>query len=111
MNCSDNHIPVKKHLENMTRKSGALVGLPIITVTGHTESALRCDNNHLKFEDFLALCIGVDGCGKPAIRVKKIDSCDPFFTCANNDKDPLLNQVFAYDSTTKTYALVLNETA
>lgn len=109
MNCSDNHIPINKHLENMARKSGQLVGLPIVEVSGHTDSALRCDNNHLNFSDLLALCIGVDGCGKPAIRVKIIDSCETFLSCSTTDKNPLLNQVFAYDSTEKTYALVLNQ--
>lgn len=109
MNCSDNHIPVKKHLENMARVSGALVGLPIVEVSGHAENALTCKNNHLSFSDLLALSIGVDSCGKPAIRVKFVDSCETFLTCSNSDKDPLLNQVFAYDSTLKTYALVLNK--
>lgn len=92
----------------MVRKSGVLAGLPIVAVEGHHENAVNCQKNHLSFEQLLALCIGVDGCGKPAIRVKYIDSCTPFTNCANNDKDPILNHVFAYDATLHTYALVLN---
>src|SRR6478736_1263909 len=103
MDCSTNHIPVKKHLENMVRKDGVLNGLPIVEVSGHEENAMTCDKNHLSFEMLLALCIGVDACGKPAIRVKYIDSCDTLLTCATSDKDPLFNNIFAYDSTTKTH--------
>jgi hypothetical protein len=108
MNCATNHLSVKKHLESMARKSGVLVGLPITEVEGHEENAMSCGKNHLSFEQLLALCIGVDSCGKPAIRVKYIDSCETMRNCTNNDKDPLLNQTFAYDAGRKTFALVLN---
>lgn len=92
----------------MVRKSGILAGLPIVEVEGHYENPVTCSKNHLSFTDLLALCIGVDGCGKPAIRVKIIESCTNFTNCQNNDKDPILNHVFAYDATLKTHALVLN---
>lgn len=110
MNCTDNYISVKQHLTNSTRKMGVLVGLPFFEVDSDTHelNALTCNNNHLDFAALLALCFGVDSCGDPAIRVKIIDSCEKFTTCNNNDKDPLLNQCFAYDATLKTYALVLN---
>lgn len=109
INCGDNQVPLKSYLNSMVRVAGPLSGLPIVVVTGHTENALKCDNNHLGFEDFLKLSIGVDPDGKPAIRVKYIDSATTVLDCGNNAKDPLLNQVFAYDSTAKTYALVLNK--
>lgn len=110
MNCETNHLSVKKHLNSMVRKSGVLAGLPIVEVSvGYHENAVNCGLNHLSFEQLLAKCIGVDACGKPAIRVKYIASCDVFTTCANNDKDSISNHVFAYDATLKTFALVLNK--
>ena len=92
----------------MLRVSGVLVGFPIKEVTGHTENAINCNNNHLKFEDLLKLSIGVDACNKPALRVKIITSCTTLKTCANNSDAHPLNKLFAYDATAKTYALVLN---
>jgi hypothetical protein len=95
----------------MLRKSGDLVGLPITEVTGHTENAINCDRQHLTFMDLIKLSIGVDGCGKPALRVKKIDTCTLNATCDNAVVNDNLNKIFAYDSTEKTFAIVLNETA
>jgi len=107
MNCNDSHIDLKFFLANMLRLStGGLKGLPYIIVTGHDEPAINCNNSHLTYEDLLKLSIGVDGCDKPAIRVKVIESCDPVLSCAHNTSP--LNDVFAWDPTTKTYALVMN---
>lgn len=109
MECKTNHIPLIKQLEAMLRKSGVLMGLPIVAVEGHADQALRCDNNHLTFEDLMKSSIGVDGCGKPALRVKFIDSCDTVTTCKNNVDENPLNQMFCYDATLRTYALVINQ--
>jgi hypothetical protein len=108
MDCNTSHFDLKHHLTAMLRKSGALVGLPIIEVSGHTSAAFNCDNAHFTFEDFVRASIGVDSCGKPALRVKIIDTCDVLVNCSNNvDANPL-SQMFAYDATEKTYAVVLN---
>lgn len=109
MDCTDAYIDVLKHINSMLRVSGVLIGLPIVEISGHTDNALNCDNNHLKFEDLLRLSIGVDACGKPALRVKFIASCDLNKTCSNNDVQDNLRQIFAYDSTEKTFALVINK--
>lgn len=109
MNCSDNHLPLKSHMDAMLRTSGSLAGLPIVEVDGHTENALSCGKNHLTLDDLFRASIGVDSCGKPALRVKFIASCDVKKTCTNNSVDDLLRSMFAYDSTTKTIALVLNQ--
>lgn len=112
VNCVTNHLPIMQVIKSILRKDAAtkLVGLPIVEVSGHTEPAVTCKNSHLKFEDFLSLSIGVDaGCSKPALRVKYIDSCDANTDCANNADPNPLNNIFAYDSTAKTYALVLNK--
>lgn len=108
MNCSDNHLSLKQHLDAMLRVSAPLAGLPIVEVSGHEENALKCDLNHLTLDDLFRASIGVDSCGRPAIRVKYIASCDLKKTCTNNSVDDLLRSMFAYDSTTKTIALVLN---
>lgn len=109
MNCNDNHIDVKKHINSMLRVSGVLVGLPIVAVTGHEDNAINCEKTqHLNFEQLLALSIGTDTCGKPALRVKYIESCTYKKVCANNDWDENFRSLFAYDSTLKTYALVLS---
>jgi len=109
MDCQDNHLPLKSHLDAMLRTSGDLAGLPIVEVEGHTENALSCGKNHLTLEDLFRASIGTDSCGKPALRVKFIASCDVKKTCTNNSVDDLLRSMFAYDSTTKTIALVLNQ--
>jgi hypothetical protein len=108
MECKKSHIPLNKQLEAMLRVSGVLLGLPLVEVEGHADQALRCDNNHLTFEDLVKSCIGTDSCGKPALRVKFIDSCNTKTTCKNNgDADPL-KQMFCYDASAGTYAIVLN---
>lgn len=113
MNCSDNHLPLKQHLDNMLRKSGVLNGLPIVEVANgtHTENALSCglETNHLSFDDLMRKSIGVDACGKPALRVKYIASCTYRKDCNKNDVNDNFNSMFAYDSTLKTFALVLNK--
>lgn len=111
MNCNDNHLPLKQHLDNMLRKSGVLIGLPIVEVSEgtHTENALNCGLNHLSHEDLMRKAIGVDSCGKPAIRVKYIASCTYKKDCTKNDVNDNFNSMFAYDSTLKTVALVLNK--
>ena len=107
MDCINNYISLDARLNGMLRKSGELVGLPITEVTGHT-SMVPCSHNHLTFSQLLEASIGTDGCGKPAFRVKCIDSCDLALTCAQPKG---LIDMFAYDSTAKTFALVLNKTA
>lgn len=107
MDCINNYIATDDRLNGMLRSSGELVGLPIVDVTGHT-SMVPCSHNHLTFEQLLLASIGVDGCGKPALRVKYIDSCTLAITCA---KPKGLIDMFAYDATSKTFALVLNKTA
>lgn len=109
MTCTDAHIDLMKHINSMLRVDGVLIGLPIVAVEGHTENALNCDNNHLTYEQLMKLSIGVDSCGKPALRVKFIASCDLNKSCSNNDVQDNLRQTFAYDSTLKTYALVINQ--
>ncbi len=109
MDCTTNHLPLKFQLESMLRGARLLAGLPVVEVTGHTENALNCNNQHLTFEDFLKQSIGVDSCGKPAIRIKFIESCDTVVNCANNSNEDPLKNIFAYDTTAKTYALVLNK--
>lgn len=109
MDCANSYLELKKHLNAMLRKSGALVGLPIVEVSGHASAAINCENSHLTFEDFMRLCIGVDACGKPALRVKFIASCTTLVTCANNDDANPLGKMFAFDATAKTYALVINK--
>lgn len=111
MDSNTNHLSLKTQLESMLRASGPLAGLPIVAVTGHTENAIRCDNNEWSFEEFVKASIGVDNCGKPALRVKFIDSCDVKVDCANHDDANPLRDMFAYDSTTDTYALVLNQSS
>jgi len=96
------------HLTSMARKSGTLVGMPIVEVSGHNTQALQCDDGLPRtFESLLAASIGVDTCGKPALRVKFIDSCDVQIDC--NVGGDILSQIFAYEPTTKTFALVLNQ--
>lgn len=109
MNCDDNHLPLKQHLDNMLRKSGVLFGLPIVEVSGHTENAVNCENNHLTFDDLMRKSIGVDACGKPALRVKFIESCTYKKDCEKNSVNDNFNSMFAYDSSAKTFALVLNK--
>lgn len=106
MDCINNYIATDDRLNGMLRKSGELVGLPVTVVTTHS-SVVPCSHNHLTFEQLLLLCIGVDGCGKPAFRIKYIDDCDLAITCAQPKK---LIDIFAYDETLKTFALVLNKT-
>jgi hypothetical protein len=91
----------------MLRKSGDLTGLPVKVVTGHT-SPVPCTHNHLTFEQLFLLCITTDGCGKPAFRIKYINSCALATTCARPKE---LIDIFAYDATLKTFAIVLNLTA
>lgn len=111
MDCKTNHIPLNDHLRSMLRKSGRLKGLPIVEVTGHTEHAMSCgaENSHWKFEDFMAASIGVDTCGKPAIRVKFIHSCTNEIECANNTNTNVFAEMFAYDKSAKTYCMVINK--
>lgn len=112
MDCENNYIDLKRHLEAMARTDGTLIGLPIVAVTGHTEQAIQCDDGKPRtFEALLAASIGVDSCGKPALRVKFIDTCDLHISCVNNSDERLLNQIFAYDSDLKTYALVINQSS
>lgn len=111
INCKDNHVNLKKYLEAMLRVAGPLTGMPIVFVTGHTSPAINCTNNHLNFDDFVRLSIGVDSCSKPALRVKVINSCNVLRNCINKSDNNALKKMFAYDNITKTYALVLNITS
>lgn len=111
MDCSTNFLTLKQHLEAMLRVSGPLAGLPIVAVSGHEESALNCNNQEATFESLLKDSIGVDSCGKPAIRVKFIDSCDLKISCSNHDETNPLRDMFAYDATLKTVALVINQSS
>lgn len=108
MDCINNHISTDERLDGMLRSSGQLVGLPVVIVTTHSLE-VPCDLNHLTFEQKLLASIGVDGCGKPALRVKYIDSCTLALSNCNSQKK--LKDAFAYDNTLKTFALVLNKTA
>ncbi len=111
MDCPTSHITLKKQFDAMFRKVGVLIGLPIVAVGEgtHTENALRCDNNHLTLEDLFKSSIGVDSCGKPALRVKFIDTCDTLAACKTSHDEDQLRKMFAYDSDAKTYALVINQ--
>ncbi len=106
MDCINNYIATDDRLNGMLRSSGELVGLPITEVTGHT-SMVPCSHNHLTFEQLMLASIGTDGCGKPALRVKYIDSCTLALTCAQPKG---LIDMFAWDETLKTFAVVLNYT-
>lgn len=107
MDCINNYIATDDRLNGMLRSSGELVGLPIKVVTTHA-SRVPCSHNHLTFEQLMLASIGTDGCGKPALRVKYINSCTLAKTCAQPKG---LIDMFAYDTTLKTFALVLNLTA
>jgi hypothetical protein len=112
MDCVTNNYPLIHHLTSMARKSGKLVGLAIVAVTGHNDQAMNCDHGKPRtFEALLAASIGVDSCGKPAIRVKFIDSCDSKIDCKVPNDAGIFDQLFAYDSTSKTYALVINQSS
>lgn len=106
MDCVNNHISTDDRLKGMLRASGNLVGMPITIVTTHT-SRVPCSHNHLTFEQLLLASIGTDGCGKPAFRVKYIDSCILALTCSQGKG---IIDMFAYDESLKTFALVLNKT-
>lgn len=112
VNCTTNHLPIEQVLKSILRKdAGGLVGMPIVEVSGHESPAINCKNNYLKFNDLLSLSVGVDPCGKPALRVKFIDTCEVDLTCVNNTDANVLNKIFAYDETAKTYAIVLNQSS
>jgi hypothetical protein len=111
MNCENNHLSLNTHLRAMARISEKLVGLPIVAVTGHEDQALNCGTTHLGFDDMLSAAIGVDSCGKPAIRVKFINSCENYISCNNSSDDNVWRQFFAYDASTKTFAIVLNQSS
>ena len=109
MNCIDNHLPTEAHINNMLRVAGALTGLPIIEVlSGYNVNANNCALNHLTFDELLRRAIGVDACGKPAIRVKYISSCNYQNNCTTNNQANAFTKLFAFDVATKTVALVLN---
>mgnify|MGYP003468271434 FL=1 len=107
MDCINNYIATDDRLNGMLRSSGELVGLPVITVTTHA-SRVPCSHNHLTFEQLFLQSIGTDGCGKPALRVKYINSCTLAKTCAQPKS---MIDMFAYDANLKTFAVVLNLTA
>ena len=107
MDCKNNHIDLDSRIDGMLRSLAGLTGIPVITVTGHT-SIVPCSHNHLTFDQLIALTIGTDGCGKPAFRVKYINSCVLAKTCS---KPKSIIDAFAYDASAKTFALVLNLTA
>ena len=108
MDCTNNYIATPDRLNDMLRSSGELVGLPVTIVTTHA-SVVPCELNHLTFEQLLLACIGTDGCGKPAFRIKYINSCTLAYNVCSKPKS--LIDMFAYDATLKTFALVLNKTA
>jgi len=109
MDCSNNNYPLIHHLTAMARKSGSLIGMPIVAVSGHNDQAAQCDDGLPRtFEKLLTASIGVDSCGKPSLRVKFIDSCETQISC-KIESDNILDQIFAYDATNKTFALVLNQ--
>ena len=110
MDCKTSYIDLEDHLTAMLRVSAALIGLPIVAVSGHTSNAMICaKTNHLDVDALLKLCIGVDSCNQPAIRVKFINSCTLLSSCKNKSNKNSLRRMFAYDSTSKTYALVINQ--
>ena len=113
LDCNKQNITTMDLIESMLRVASPLTGLAIVVVSGHNESALQCskDTKHFTFEDFLRASIGVDNCGKQALRIKFIDSCDSKKTCKVRTGYNPLRDMFAYDSTTKTYALVLNQSS
>lgn len=109
MNCKDQNVSTLELLTKMLRVAKPLVGLPIVFVTGHTENAIQCnDGKNLSVDDLFRASIGVDNCGKPALRVKVINTCDVKANCAVPTGFDPMRDMFAYDSTTKTIALVLN---
>lgn len=110
--CKTSHIQLENLLSAMLRKSGVLIGLPFVAVgeNTHTENAMICrKSSHLSVEQLILNCIGVDSCNKPAIRVKYINSCDNLVDCIQKDNAQPFRRMFAYDSTLKTFALVINQ--
>lgn len=108
MVCKDSNLPTDQLLKNSLRFNGTLTGLAITEVTGYTE-VIPCSLKHLSFDDLLRASFGIDACGKIALRVKNIATCDTLITCKNSSNENQLSEMFAYDSATRTIALVLNK--
>lgn len=105
--CENSYLSADKQIQTLLRTNGVLNGLAASELIGGTLiPALNCNNNHLTFIDFLLLSIGVDSCGKPSLRYVTIQSCDLVKDCSNNEYD-FLNSIFAFDTISETYVLVL----
>lgn len=110
MDCTNNYIQLKDHLKAMVRSSGQLSGMAIVEVESGYEDPAPCDDGLPRsFEQRLAASIGVDPCGKPALRVKFIDSCTSKISCTVGAEENVLDNIFAYESSTKSFALILNK--
>lgn len=112
MDCKDQNVSTLELLTKMLRELKPLAGLPIVIVTGHTENAIQCNSGkNLNIDDLFRASIGVDSCGKPALRVKIINTCEVKANCAVPTGFDPMRDMFAYDSTAKTIALVLNQSS
>lgn len=109
MNCENNHLSLEKQLTRMLRTVGGLTGLATVKINSGYTAKIPCDLNHLSFEDLIKRSVGVDSCGRPAIRIKYIATCNLKKDCNNNDVENQFNQMFAYDTVTRSFALVLNQ--
>lgn len=112
MNCVNNHLTLEQQVNRMLRTTpgaNGLTGIATIKMLSGYTNKIPCDLNHLSFTDLLLRAIGVDSCGKPAIRVVYIATCNPQKDCNNNAVENQLTQCFAYDVPTKSFALVLNQ--
>jgi hypothetical protein len=108
MNCKESSLSTDQLLKNSLRFNGALTGLAITAVTGYTDP-IPCSLKHLSFDELLRASFGTDSCGKPALRVKFIATCDTLINCQNRSNENQLGEVFAYNSSTRTIAIVLNQ--
>lgn len=109
MVCKDSNLPTDQLLKNSLRFDGTLTGLAITEVS-YTEN-IPCNLKYLSFDELLRASFGIDSCGKIALRVTFIATCDTLITCQNNSNENQLSELFAYDSATRTFSIVLNQSS
>ncbi|MDQ3047053.1 MAG: hypothetical protein M3R27_05845 [Bacteroidota bacterium] len=70
INCTNNILTAEQLIAALiTKTSGGDWALRTIEVTACAEDAIGCDLSHLTPFDVLKKCIGINECGKPAIRL------------------------------------------
>lgn len=69
MACKDSHLPPEQRLKAVfTKDAEGNVAIRTMNVVGCTEDAVRCDDPRT-FMEMLAASIGINDCGKPALRL------------------------------------------